>query len=398
MLNAVLTHFRAVAARWPDEPERYLPLVKILHVTGRFAAMLGACDEIARQTEAARVVHLHIAQAYLHHEEWRGAIALLEHATQLQPKWLKAHARLGSAYRRAKRYDDALRAYETAERLAADAPAELRKHLQVEMARILACRGDAAGASARYEAALGLGSADGQRIDLAKGLIVHYRFDRDASDASGRGHHGENHGAMPDASGRIGGALAFDGTDDYVSIPARATQGLESATFSLWVKTASEPKRGKLFWAHPTLLGTATNGWGSGDLGLMLNRGRVAYFHGLTPDGRDLSWSSAVAVNDGEWHHVALVNGGPFVLLYVDGRLISGEAASHGDGTVPLGAASDTPSGGKVGRAPFFVGACNAAMERQRAALFCRSLIDDVRIWNRALSAREIASICAEAR
>ena len=398
LLGAALAAFGKLAAAKADEPEHYLPIAKVLEGAGGFAKVLEACDGAAQRAGATGIVHVHVAEAYLDGGELASGIALLEHATRLRPDAFEAHCHLGAAYRRGERYDDALRAYEAAEKLAASAPAEGRRRLQTEIARLLAHKGDIDGAVARYEKALGLEAPSGG-IDLARGLIVHYPFDKDASDASGKGHHGEAHGATPVAGGSLGGAFSFDGVDDYVSIPARATGGLTAATFALWVKTTqarASPRGG--FWAHPTLLGAATDGYGSGDLGLMLKGGNVAYFHGLTPDERDLSWSSEVSVSDGTWHHIALVNAGPLVLLYVDGRLARGEAFSLGGGASPLGVQSDTPSGGTVCTAPLLIGASNHAFARASAASFHRGLIDDVRIWNRALAAREIAALCAKAQ
>ena len=399
LLAAVLALFRRMAIEKPDEPEHYLFLVRILAKAGRFKKMLEACDEAAQRAPAARVVHVDIAEAYLGRGALEPAIALLQHATRLRPGHAHAHYRLGAAYHRCERHDDALREYLTAERLLADAPAENRSRLQIEIARLLAGKGDTAGAVGRYEKALGLEARAGRGVELTRGLIAHYSFDKDASDASGKGHHGENHGATLAAGGKSGGAFAFDGADDYVGIPARATRGLASSTFALWVKTTqAEAKPPGSYWTHPTLLGAATDGYGSGDLGLMLASGNVAYFHGLTPDGRDMFWSSAESVGDHKWHHIALVNAGPLVLLYVDGRLARGEAMTMGRGTARLGVVPDTSSGGSLGKAPLMIGACNMASGRSRAISFYRGLIDDVRIWNRALRAAEVAALCGRAK
>lgn len=231
--------------------------------------------------------------------------------------------------------------------------------------------------------------------DLKKDLVAHYTFDQDASDASGNGHHAVNHGATRVAEGRFGGAFSFDGQASYLAIPAKATQGLTWFTISLWAKTTQSVARPRTaFWSSPTLVGVTTGGWGSGDFSIMAENGRAAYFHGLRTDGSDMSFFSAAPISDDKWHHVALVNEGPRMLLYVDGRLVSGQALWHaGGGTTDLGELRQTASGASLGAAPVFIG---AAHEPPVAHFLYRGLIDDVRLWSRALSPSEVTSLAGQ--
>ena len=241
-------------------------------------------------------------------------------------------------------------------------------------------------------------AASAAAADLAKGLIAHYTFDKDASDASGKGHHATNHGATPAPKGKIGGAFAFDGKDDHVRVPVKATQGLLRFTLAMWIKTTqTDAKPRQDFWQNSTLIGAATPGWSSGDLGLMLEKGCVAYFHGLRDGGSDMSWFSGAAVSDDRWHHIALVDEGPRVLLYVDGRLVRGEAFARSDTITYLGLLSQTASGLGLGTTPLFIGACADAHGTPTAKHLFRGLIDDLRIWTRALTAAEVAALTSQA-
>jgi len=238
---------------------------------------------------------------------------------------------------------------------------------------------------------------EAEAIDLQEGLIAHYPLDKDASDASGQGHHAASHGAKPVAEGKLGGAFSFDGLHDYVAIPAEATQGLAWFTISLWVNTTqSEAKPRTAFWQNPNIAGVATAGSGSRDFGLMMEKGHVAYYHGLRPDPSDMACFSTVSVSDGRWHQVAFVNEGARVLLYVDGALTRGEGLwQRSDGTVRLlGVVEQTASGASMGSVELFVGACN---DPPAAKYHYRGLIDDVKIWSRALSPQEIAAIWTQA-
>ena len=230
--------------------------------------------------------------------------------------------------------------------------------------------------------------------DLKRGLILHYPLDKDASDASGEGHHGENHGATPVAKGRLGGAFSFDGKDDHVRMPVKATEGLVRFTIALWVRTtqAEAQPRGS-FWQNRTLVGAATGGYASRDLGLMLENGCVAYFHGLYLGSTDMSWFSAVSVSDDQWHHLALVCDGPRVRVYVDGRLARGEGSARSSSVTPLGMLTQTASGQGLGGTSLFLGASADAHASPTAKFHFRGFLDDVRLWKRALHPTEVGAL-----
>lgn len=69
--------------------------------------------------------------------------------------------------------------------------------------------------------------------------FAHYKLDGDARDSSGNGFHGFNAEAKP-AQGRFGRldtALAFDGVNDFLSLPININPGnLPQLTMTAWVK------------------------------------------------------------------------------------------------------------------------------------------------------------------
>jgi hypothetical protein len=93
-------------------------------------------------------------------------------------------------------------------------------------------------------------SADEVRADMATavagaaarpGLVAAYSFDTGGQtiDASGHGHNGVVKGATWTSSGRFGGAFAFDGVDDWISVPDADLLDLTNAgTFEAWVRPA----------------------------------------------------------------------------------------------------------------------------------------------------------------
>ncbi len=225
------------------------------------------------------------------------------------------------------------------------------------------------------------------------GLVLHYPFDGDATDASGNGHHGKIHGTPAATEGRVGGALAFDGTG-HVAIPAAATAGLKRFTIALWMRTPPrEIPPPSAFWRHPTLVGSDSAGLASGDLGLFVAKGHAGYYHGLAA-GHDVLFRSDVPIADDRWHHVALANDGERIRLYVDGRAARGEVTLYGQPEPKREPGGATPSGQALLANPFFIGATDAS---GKGDCFFQGLIDDVRIYGRALAADEVGALAAHA-
>lgn len=210
------------------------------------------------------------------------------------------------------------------------------------------------------------------------GMVLYYPLDGGSvMDQSGFGRDGALTGAavVADKWGTASGALNFNGSGDNVSIPAAATNGLSSFTFSMWVKT-TESRTGSTYRTHPTIIGMATGGLGSGDFGVCLNNGRPGFFSGLIP-GNDNSYYSATNINDNTWHHLAAVNDGVTIKLYIDGVLDTG---------------GNIISGLALANTGFYLGKSNLP-----DPLGFAGSIDELRIYNRALSSEEILSLAQTA-
>jgi serine/threonine-protein kinase len=84
-------------------------------------------------------------------------------------------------------------------------------------------------------------------LDLTSGLVGHWKFDETAGtvarDSSRKGNHGDVRGGAKWTEGKLGGALDFDGTDDFVSIPNEDGFDIPSGiTVAAWVRPASFTK------------------------------------------------------------------------------------------------------------------------------------------------------------
>ena len=199
------------------------------------------------------------------------------------------------------------------------------------------------------------------------GPLAYYAFDEGegtiAHDSSGFGHDatligGPRWAAIP---GNVSGtALQFDGIDDSVQIPPIGSS--VEFSYAMWLRPAE-------LRAGYTSLMTTTH-WEAGAVhwGLFDGRPKVGINAVVTP-GDDLIAQQPLAVDT--WVHVVLVKSSSFLAHYVDGEEVARRELTQ-SGQVILGQANISDWQG----------------ERRY-----KGLIDDVLIFNRALTAAEIVAI-----
>ncbi len=209
------------------------------------------------------------------------------------------------------------------------------------------------------------------------GLVGHWTFDgknlttATATDSSGAGNSGTLFNTPKPVIGKIGQGLSFDGVNEYVLTPnMRNNFANETVTFSTWFKA-----NGAGVILDELGDSTTTAPWHDSQIEVL-----------ATGEVKVRVWSltavSLGTVNFGEWHHVVLRYNKATSNL--DGFLDGVEAATDisGDRQAPWEASygqyyalglSDTT---KMGSGSYFNGS-----------------LDDVRIYNRALSASEILAL-----
>ena len=189
------------------------------------------------------------------------------------------------------------------------------------------------------------------------GLVAYYPFDGDLVDHSGNGNNGTSHGATF-VSGYSGQALCFDGLDDYVFAPVNMNAGvMPQMTMSAWARSNS------------TLKGTVIScddGGYDRTINIDSRGGGTGWSAFSGQPNRVLGYSP---VTIGDWTFVAAVydQDAETVKLYVNGALINEEEGllESGMDYIHIGA---NPS------------------HRQ----YFSGTIDEVRIYNRTLSAEEL--------
>jgi hypothetical protein len=163
--------------------------------------------------------------------------------------------------------------------------------------------------------------------------------------------------------------LNFDGVDDYVQTTAPSVSGTNARTIEAWIKTTKN--------YNPSIGGLQ---------GVILDMGTFNLGQRFT---FNILWSNSIrieiggtgisgttAINDGNWHHVAVVydpSQTTQVYLYIDGQLET--------------------SGNFGGSMNFNTGSGNMVIGRRIDNVnYFEGTIDEVRVWNVARTATEIAN------
>ncbi|MGZ3102520.1 exo-alpha-sialidase [Streptomyces sp. H72] len=172
--------------------------------------------------------------------------------------------------------------------------------------------------------------------------------------------------------GAVGGALAFDGADDAVRLPfdERLPLGEGDFTASLRFRYTAADGEQPLLWMGG--VGTAQpQVWLRAEPGEDRVQGLITTRAGGAAP-RSAWVRTDRAYDDGAWHHLALRRGGGRLTLFVDGTAVGATA------DVPGSVSRNSPFGVHIG-------------ERVDGRARFTGAIDEVRVWDRALSDEEIA-------
>lgn len=185
-----------------------------------------------------------------------------------------------------------------------------------------------------------------------------------ASDSSGYNNTGTLRGGPTWATGAYGTAISLNGTTAYVTVNESASIELSSQmSVSFWVQSSSTPgidQRiiGKLY-----------------DWEIKLN-GRYPQ---LTAGGKYAQMSYALPA--GSWQHVVFTFASGVVKGYVNGA--------------PVSMAANTLTSGQV--LPAYKYGLYIGTDAGRS-YFLKGLLDDMRVYNRALTATEVSGIYSQTR
>jgi len=212
------------------------------------------------------------------------------------------------------------------------------------------------------------------------GLVASYSLENDVLDGSGNELHGTIVGEPAFVEGQVGMALDFDGVDDVVELGMIDVVG--GITLAAWIKPDD-------FEINDARVISKANEWGGNDHWWMLSTisETSLRFRLKTDDGEQ----TATLISDpvlevGFWAHVAVTWNGGMMRIYKDGI----EIASQEKGGTAV--AVDPSVSAAIGSQPSDAFASDPA----RVVKFFDGLIDEVQIYERALSDGEIRYIAGE--
>jgi len=191
-------------------------------------------------------------------------------------------------------------------------------------------------------------------------------------------------------AGMIGNSLGFNGTGDYLVTPAITTP--TSLTVACWAKAPvnASPSNNSTWNAYGCFVSKrpsfVLHPWlGSKNLSFLV-------YSGATGLPATLTWTPASSFDITTWHHYA----GVFspntqqILIYVDGALVASQSASFS-----INPDTWTSSNGElvanVGK--IYIGRDDYWLDGNRNF---NGVLDDVRVYDRALSAQQIQALVSE--
>ncbi|NTU46675.1 DUF2341 domain-containing protein [Candidatus Roizmanbacteria bacterium] len=191
----------------------------------------------------------------------------------------------------------------------------------------------------------------------------------EVKDSSGNGNNGQAQGGANTTSGKFGKAGNFNGSSNYVLVPASSTVDLYTPfTIEAWIQATT------YVGDQGGFIGTYAGNY----LGYYLSIANGAYFfqHG---GGNPATGGSGIqrayvasSITYGEWHHMIGVFDGSNLRIYLDGIL-----KSTANNIVQASYSGQTFTIGKENHANYFF----------------NGLIDEPRIYSKALSSSEIADL-----
>jgi uncharacterized protein (TIGR02145 family) len=201
------------------------------------------------------------------------------------------------------------------------------------------------------------------------GLVGWWGFNGNALDGSGNGNHGTVNGAtlITDRFGNQNGAYSFDGVNSSINVINSSTlQTPNSITINLWMSFSGIQQ------SNSRLI---SKGWSP--MGFELHRdltfnNKIRF--GGAYNGNGYGPLSQTIFNDSVWYMITALDNGSVKYLFVNGVLE--DSLVHNYGVIPTSQAS------------LFFG-----RNSQIATDFLNGKLDDIGIWNRAITPQEITNL-----
>ena len=211
------------------------------------------------------------------------------------------------------------------------------------------------------------------------GLIGWWKFDGNANDSSGNANHGTENGNPTYVAGKFGQAISFDGDGDRIEVPATVAGEPElfpatAISASAWVRATVSANALCSLIRHEFHFTPLQTYGGGARAAAFINQDGSRALHITSSD-----WSK---INDGKWHHYAVTYNNGVHEVWIDGT----KEVSNNFGSFRLWTGDNQPwvFGGRErgeGDGEYYPGE-----------------LDDVRLYNYALSQGDIAALYDEGK
>ncbi len=213
----------------------------------------------------------------------------------------------------------------------------------------------------------------------ASGLVAWWSGDANATELLGINHGTLQGGAIAGAPGFVSGAFNFDGTNGFVSIPDSPALRPTNFTIEAWIKidamdTPSTANAGVQFYVFKQ--NSRASYFEGYWLGKSRSTGTDTFTFGVTSAGGVFVPVRSSTIQTGVWYHVAAVRGPDYIQLFTNG-VLSAQAAVN------------FPQ--DYGNQPLYFGSSGVPSYDSKL----KGKLDEVSLYNRALSAGEIAAAYA---
>ncbi|MDQ3970395.1 MAG: PKD domain-containing protein, partial [Thermoproteota archaeon] len=159
---------------------------------------------------------------------------------------------------------------------------------------------------------------------------------------------------------------------NYTDVPSSSSLQLTRMSVASWFKTTTN-HADTSFIVNKGGHGSETPGQNI-NYGIHMTGSETITAMIETQSGVDHAATSTSAYNDGQWHYAVMTYDGTTVRLYIDGAQVASKSTA---GAVP----------DNTGTQPVRVGANSRAADR-----FFTGNVDEVRVWNRALTSTEVSN------
>lgn len=205
------------------------------------------------------------------------------------------------------------------------------------------------------------------------GLLAFWSFNGNANDSSKNGNNGSVYGAtlINDRFGNPHSAYHFNGKDNYIKTDMNPPSGNSSRSISYWIQSDSNQ-------SYMTVLGYGNDSSGE-DFHIWYNTGCKGV--GINISNNAITYD--IGLKNKKWNHYCFVydntkgNTASDIEIYKNGELLSNTCSIYGSENINTG-----------NNFPLTIGKYHA-----KDLHYLEGNLDDIGIWNRALSQEEISKL-----